>query len=109
MFIQSVCIVKNLLGNKYAQIREANRHFYSKVTCLCYYAGCSKVKVQVNEVAGELLFELFEPTVKTKFVNTVLTCVAVEIRLLWYKTLADQFSKVNVTKVKIPCAVLKLN
>lgn len=47
----------------------------------------------MNEVAGELLFELFEPTVKTRFVNTVLTCVAMEIRLLWCKTLAVQFSK----------------
>ena len=47
----------------------------------------------MNEVAGELLFELFEPTVKTRFVNTVLTCVAMEIRLLWCKTLAGQFSK----------------
>ena len=47
----------------------------------------------MNEVAGELLFELFEPTVKTRFVNTVLTCVAMEIRLLWRTTLAGQFSK----------------
>ena len=47
----------------------------------------------MNEVAGELLFELFEPTVKTKFLNTVLTCVAMEMRLLWCKTLADQFNK----------------
>ena len=47
----------------------------------------------MNEVAGELLFELFEPTVKPKFLNTVLTCVAMEMRSLWCKTLADQFSK----------------
>lgn len=51
---------------------------------LCYHASCSKGKVQVKEVAGELLFELFEPTVKTKFVNTVLTCVAMEMRLSCY-------------------------
>ena len=47
----------------------------------------------MKEVAGELLFELFEPTVKTKFVNIVFTCVTMEMRLLWCKTLAGQFSK----------------
>lgn len=59
--------------------------------CAITRAAAKEKYSQVNEVVGELLFELFEPTVKTKFVNTVLTCVAMEMRLLWCKTLADQF------------------